>query len=65
MDISQIRSLLSEWFQPSDDPRRLNADEDYTEAREAMRALKSLFEQELGHRAQMFGKARAPHDGQE
>lgn len=50
MDISRIRTLLGECFLRSDDPRGQSAEEDYHEAELALRALKSLFEQELGVR---------------
>lgn len=51
MDISKIRSLLGECFLQWEDPRGQSAEEDYKEAELALRALKSLFEQELHSRA--------------
>ena len=53
MDIRMIRGLLVEWFQPAQDPLRQDAEADYSEAREAMRALKSLFQNELESRHAM------------
>lgn len=50
MDIRTIRGLLGKWFKPGHDPLRQDAEADYTEAREAMRALKSLFQNELDSR---------------
>lgn len=50
MDIRTIRGLLGEWFKPAPDPLRQDAEADYIEAREAMRALKSLFRNELESR---------------
>jgi hypothetical protein len=55
MDIRTIRGLLGEWFQPAHDPLRQDAEADYTEAREAMRALKSLFQNELESRHVVTG----------
>lgn len=57
MDISKIRALLGECFLPPEDPRDRSAEEDYNEAELALRALKSLFEQELHAR-----KAVQTHD---
>lgn len=50
MDIKNLRDMMREWYQSSHDPRAMSADEDFDEAARAIRALKSLFEQELRHR---------------
>lgn len=47
MDISKIRSLLGECYATPDDPRALPAEQDYIEAQQTLRALKSLFQQSL------------------
>jgi hypothetical protein len=56
VDSAKIRFLLAEWFQPRPGAALNSADEDYAEAAQAIRALKSLFQSELerreGHRAQ-------------
>jgi len=51
MDNAKIRALLGECFLTCDDPRGQSAEEDYTEAVLALKALKSLFEQELSSRS--------------
>lgn len=65
MDIAKIRALLGECFQALEDPRGQSAEEDYNEAVLAMRALKSLFERELGSRdADQPAESGVPHDGE-
>ena len=50
MDISRIRNLLRECYARQNDPREISAEQDYTEAEQCLRALKSLFEAELDNR---------------
>lgn len=50
MDSATIRQLLTEWFGPRPDSAPRSADEDYADAAQAIRALKSLFQSELDRR---------------
>ncbi len=50
MDNTTIRLLLTEWFGPRPGAAQTSADEDYAEAAQAIRALKSLFQSELERR---------------
>lgn len=50
MDSAKIRLLLTEWFGPRPGAEQRSADEDYSEAAQAIRALKSLFQSELERR---------------
>ena len=50
MDIARIRAMLGECFEAQDDPRGISAEQDYNEAAQALRALKSMFEMELESR---------------
>ena len=52
LDSAKIRLLLAEWFGPRAGAVPRSADEDYTEAAQAIRALKSLFQSELDRREQ-------------
>ena len=58
MDIAKIRSLLGECFRTQDDPRIRSAEEDYNEAEQALRALKTMFERELEQRPAVASETR-------
>ena len=61
MDSAKIRLLVTEWFGPRPDKAQTSADEDYAEAAQAIRALKSLFESELDRREHQ-GSEQFDHD---
>lgn len=52
MDSAKIHHLLTEWFGPLAGAPQQSADQDYAEAAQAIRALKSLFQSELDRREQ-------------
>jgi hypothetical protein len=61
VDSAKIRVLLTEWFGPRSGAAERSADEDYAEAAQAIRALKSLFQMELDRRDQL-GVQKSDHD---
>ena len=62
MDSATIHKLLTEWFGPRPNSAPRSADEDYADAAQAIRALKSLFLSELDRRE--VHSSRADDDAQ-
>lgn len=62
MDIKNLRDMMRGWYHTDYNPLTRSPDEEYDEAARAIRALKSLFEQELRQRQAMTKPAETGCD---